>query len=406
MSRIITGLDIGSSTIKGLVVERRPDGILSVLSAFTHPSLGFRKGALVDVEAATHVLRDVSVQLRKISSQATRNVFVNVNSEQVRARLSRGITAVSRGDQEIQQEDIDRVLQASRAIKSVPNFQVLHNITREYFVDDVGDIQDALNMTGNRLEVSTLIVEIFAPHLNVLSKALERVGVSVGGVIFNPLSAARSVLSKQQKELGVLLIDLGFGTTSVVAYEEGKVTHTRSFPIGGSHITNDIAIGLKTSVDVAEKLKTMYGFALARDANRRDLIQLSEFDPTHSAEISRRFLGEIIEVRLVELFQIIYNDLKESLGRIPQLPGGVVLTGGGVRMAGLTDLVRQEMKLSVQIGLPNFSEFDIMNPVHQEMLDNPDFAVASGLVLLSADEETHTSFSFGTFFKFFRNLIP
>ncbi|MBD3794190.1 MAG: hypothetical protein IE889_08585, partial [Campylobacterales bacterium] len=167
MSHIFTSLDIGSSQIKAVVAERRKDGMLSVLSVFKHPSLGFRKGVLVDIEEATHFLRDVILDLRSVSKQAIQNIWVNVNSEFVKARPSRAVVAVSRADRGIGEDDVERVLQASQAIKSLPNYQVLHNVTREYFVDDVGDIQDPVGMTGNRLEVSTLIIEVFSPKLAV-----------------------------------------------------------------------------------------------------------------------------------------------------------------------------------------------------------------------------------------------
>lgn len=258
MSTVITGLEVGSSYIRGIVVEERKDKTLSLLTAFKHPSAGIRKGVIVDAEEATSVLRDIAIDLQKISKRAIHNTFVNVNSEHIKARPSRGIVAVARADQEIHQDDIDRVIQASRAVKLTPNYLVLHNIVREYFVDDVGDIGDPNGMTGNRLEVSTLIIEAFAPHVNMLVKNLERVGFRIGGLIFNPLAAARAVLSKRQKDLGVLLVDFGFGTTSLAAYEEGKAVHAKSIPLGAGFVTNDIAIGLKTSIDVAEKLKTVY----------------------------------------------------------------------------------------------------------------------------------------------------
>lgn len=406
MSYIFTSLDIGSSQVKAVVIERRKDGVLSVLSVFKHPSSGFRKGVLVDIEDATHFLREIIVDLRKVSKQAVQNIWVNVNSEFVKARPSRAVVAVSRADRGIEEDDVERVLQASQAIKSLPNYQVLHNVTREYFVDDVGDIQDPVGMTGNRLEVSTMIIEVFSPKLAVLVKALERVGAGVSGLIFNPLAASRAVLSKRQKELGVLMIDFGFGTTSLAVYEEGKLLHTKCLPIGGSYVTNDIAVGLKIPVDIAEKLKLMYGYAFAKEVSRRDIIALREFDSSSSGEVSRRFLSEIIEVRLAELLELINNEVK-SLGRPLQLPGGVVVTGGGVKLPGMTDLIKHHLRLPVQIGLPDLSLFEIVNPTYQEVLYDSDFSVAIGLALWGSEEETPHSFEgFQTVKRFLRNLIP
>ncbi len=405
MSNIITGLDIGTSQVKGVVAEMKKDGALSVLSVFKQPMAGFRKGMLVDVEDATEVLRELFNDLKKISKKTVQNVFVNVTSEQIKARASRGVAAVARGDKEIQTEDIDRVIQASRAVKLMPNSLVLHNIIKEFLVDDVGDISDPLGMSGSRLEVVTLIVEGFAPKVNILLKTLERLNVGVGGIIFNPLAAARSVLSKKQKELGVLMLDFGAGTTSLAVYEESKVLHVRSLPVGSGYVTNDIAIGLKVPIEMAEKLKTAFGCALAKDINRREMINLSEVDGKSEGQIARHFLAEIIEVRLAEILDLVSDELK-ILGRGVQLPAGVIITGGGVKLAGMTDLVKQELKLPVQIGFPNLSAFDVLNPAHREMLDDPEFTTAAGLVMWGQSEDREPVSSGQAVRDFFRNLLP
>lgn len=405
---IITGIDIGSSRIKGLVAEEKRDGAVTVLTAFSQPSTGFRRGVLVDVEEATSVLRDLAVDLSKISRKALQHVYVNINSEHVRARMSRGIVAVARADQEIQQEDIDRVFQASNAVKLADNRMVLHNIVREYFVDDIGDITEPLGMTGNRLEASTVIIEAFAPHVSVLTRNMERVGFGAHGPVFNPLATSQAVLSKRQRELGALSIDFGSGTTSLAVYEEGKLLHAKSFPMGVGYVTNDIAIGLKTSIDVAEKLKTTYGYAIARDVPRRDVIQLSEVDSSLTGELSKKFLAEIIEERLVEILGLVNAELK-TIGRPLHLPGGAVITGGGVKLAGMAELVRQELKLPVQIGFPSLKMFEIPNASHQETIDDPSFATAVGLVLLGFADTgtTRPTRSHGNrIVEFLKNLMP
>lgn len=405
MSNIITGLDIGSLQIKGVVAERRKNNELSVLSVIKQPSVGFQKGVLVDVDDATQALRELVLDLQKISKKVTQNIFVNVNSNQIKARNSRGIAAVSRADREIDQDDIDRVIQASQAVKLQPNNIVLHNIVREFFVDDVGDIHDALGMTGHRLEVSTLIVEAFSPQVSLLVKTLERVGMRIGGMIFNPFATSRSVLSKRQKDLGVMMIDFGFGTTSFVVYEENKISYAKSIPIGMGYVTNDIAMGLKISVDAAEKLKLTYGYALAKEISRKDEIELSEFDKDNKNTIPRRFVAEIIEVRLAEILELINNELK-ALGRSVQLPAGVVITGGGTKLPGMTELVKQELKLHSQIGFPSLNDFEIMNPTYKEMLDDPEFSTALGLVLWGDSESKSSDVStVGSVKRIFKNLF-
>ncbi|MBI4034068.1 MAG: cell division protein FtsA [Candidatus Brennerbacteria bacterium] len=404
MARIVTGLDIGSAQIKCVVAEEKKDGTLSVLAAAKRPSSGLRRAMLVDVEDATRILREMVVDLQKISKRTVQDVFVNVNGEHIKPRLSRGVVVVSRADQEIQEDDIERALGGARAIRLTPNYLVLHNIAREFLVDDVGDIQSPLGMTGNRLEVSTLVIEAFSPQVNLLVKTLERVGMRIGGLIYSPIAAARAVLSKRQKDLGVLMIDFGFGSTSIAVFEENKILHAKSLPVGVGHVTNDIAVGLKTSVDAAEKIKLTYGFALSKEISRRDSVSLAEFDATSRGEISKRFISEIIEIRLAEILDLVNNELK-SVGRYGELPGGVVITGGGVKTAGMAELVRKELKLPVQVGFPDLSRFEILNPAHQEVLDDPEFATSVGLTLWS-QEENHKSERGNGFKKFLRNLIP
>ncbi|MEK7543167.1 MAG: cell division protein FtsA [Patescibacteria group bacterium] len=406
MLNIITGLDVGSSYIKGVVVEIKKDGTPSVITVFRHPSAGFRKGVLVDAEAATSVLTDISKDLSKMSKQAVRNVFVNSNSEHVKAHQSRGIVAVSRSDQEIQDDDVDRVIQASRAMKLLQNRAVIHHITREYFVDDIGDIMDPVGMTGSRLEVSTLIVEGFAPQVHFLTKQMKQAGMSVSGLIFNPLASARAVLSKRQKDLGVIMIDFGSDTTSFAIYSENKIVQAKSLPVGSSYITKDIAIGLRTSIDVAEQLKIEYGCAMTQDVSRHDIVKLSQFDSENKEKVSRRFLSEIIEGRLADILDFVNNELK-TLSRTVQLPGGAVITGGGVRLAGITEFIRQSLKLAVQIGVPDVSTFEISNPTHQNLLGDPEFSTAVGLVLWGMVSEKKLTYDPTELIRnVFKNLMP
>jgi len=405
MPNIITGLDIGSAQIKGVVAAQNKDGILSVLSVFKSPSSGFRKGILVDQEEAVKVLRGIVLDLQRISRESARNIFVNVNSEHIKTRFSRGVAAVARADREIQEDDVSRTIQSAGALKPSTNHLLLHHIIREYFIDDVGEIQDPVGMTGNRLEVDTVIIEAFAPHVNLLLKCLKQVGAEVGGLVFNSLAASRAVLSKTAKDLGVLLIDIGGGTTTIAIYEENKIKHAKSFPIGSAYLTNDIAIGLKTSIETAEKLKLTHGYALAKDISRRELIKLADLEEANQNEVSKRFLSEIIEIRLEELFYLINNELK-ALGLAQQLPAGAVLTGAGAKLPGLSELVREKLKLPVQIGIPILEGFEISNPVHEEMLQDPEFATAVGLVLSGRSEKRRASGFLGKGVSFFKNLMP
>ncbi|PIR07279.1 cell division protein FtsA [Candidatus Jorgensenbacteria bacterium CG_4_10_14_0_8_um_filter_39_13] len=406
MSYIVTSLDLGSTQIKGIIAERKKDGTFAVIAAFKQPAGGFRKGILVDAEEATRTLRGLILDLQKISRKAVQNIVVNINGEHVNSRPGRGSTAVSRADQEIHQEDIETVLKNCQALKRSLNYSILHNIIREFVIDDVGDISDPLGMTGSRLGVDSLIIEAFAPHFNNVVKCLERVGASVsGGLIFTPLAASRAVLSRRQKELGVLMIDFGAQTTSLAVYEENKIKHAKSLPFGSEYVTTDIAIGLKVPIEVAETLKITYGCALAGEISRREMIKLSALDPNNKNEVSRHYLAEIIEVRLAEILEVVDNELK-VLGHSPYLPAGIVITGGGAKMVGTTDLIKQSLKFQTQIGYPNLENFEIKNPSYQEMLDDPEFAVAVGLILINSDENRKPINSQGFLKRLVSNLIP
>ncbi len=201
------------------------------------------------------------------------------------------------------------------------------------------------------------------------------------------------------------MLDFGFGTTTMALFEENKVRHLKSFPIGCGYLTNDIAIGLKTSIDIAEKLKAAYGYALAKDVSRREMIKMAEFDQSNKNEIPRRFLAEIIEVRLAELLELINNELKTA-GHTTQLPAGAIITGGGVKLPGMIELIRHHLKLPVQIGFPDLKNFEILNPAHQELVDDPEFATAVGLVLWGANERPKSKSFLETIFNFFKNLKP
>ncbi len=404
MAKLITALDIGSANIKGLVVEIRKDGHYGVLTAFKERSAGIKKGAIVDFEEATHNFRSIILELKKISKKAVQNIFVGINNDRIKSRFSKGTTIVSRADQEIQQDDVERAIEAARAVKLSPNFMILQHLIRDFNVDEVGDIQDPVGMYGNRLEANLLLIEAFSPYINSLNRCLEKVGARIEGEIFNPLAAARSVLTKKQKELGVILIDFGFHTTSFVVYQDNKVVVAKSLPLGSIHLTNDLAVGLKIPVEAAEKIKLNYGYALSNDISRKEFLDLKTVDSSLSGQISKRFISEIIEVRLAEILGLINNELKNFDNKF-QLPGGVVVVGGGTKLKGLTDLIKQELKLSAQIGVSDLSKFEVLNPVHYSLLEDPDFVVATGLILLAGDNLI-PKINGHPIIKFIKSLFP
>ncbi len=384
---LITALDLGSAKIKTLVVEIQKNGKLSLLGVFKAPSAGIRKGEIANIEETVGSLSHIFSEIKRLHKNALKNIFVNVNGTGIKMQNSRGIVAVSRSDNEIYQEDIDRVLKASQAVNLSPNRMVLHTLTKEFIVDGVSDIRDPLGMTGARLEVNSLIIDAFSPAIKNLIKCIEVSGGSVAGLIYGPLSAGVSVLSKAQKELGTVLVDIGFGATGMCVYEEDKLLQAAAIPIGAGNITNDLAIGLKCSVNTAEKIKLSFGCASPKEVSVKEKVELGEFDENLKTVVSRKFLAEIIESRLAEIFEFVNNELK-SIGKAGRLPGGAVLTGGGAKMPGIAELAKHELKLSSQVGVPEIKNLESKNAQSSGQIEEPEFSVAAGLAVWAAEQHS------------------
>lgn len=381
----MTGLDVGTSSIKVVVAERRGRKPV-IVHVHKEPCFGIRKGAIIDLSEASQSINRALSEVKKISKSAVRNVYASIGTPQAKMQSSRGIVAVSRADAEIYQDDIDRAVRASQAVNLPQNRTIIHTLTKEFVVDGVGDIIDPLGLSGSRLEVQSLIIDAFSPHVKSLIRAVELAGGEVSGLVFGPLIAARAALSKRQKELGTALVDIGFGTTGVSIYEENRLTGVAKFPVGAGNISNDLAVGLKVSVDAAEEIKLHYGYAISREVNSKEMVELKKFAEEAKGSVSRRFIAEIVESRLEEIFDLVNDELK-SFQKAGELPGGVVLVGGGAKLPGLTDLVKQEMRLSSQIGCSQGEEWEGQGGPFKEYLEDPEFVGAFGLVLWGVDDE-------------------
>ncbi len=405
----ITALDIGTSQIKVLVAKAEKGGKLSLAAVFKAPSAGIRKGEIINIEELVNALKPVIDGIKHVDKSASKNVFVNIGGGNIRIQNSRGIVAVSRTDSEICSEDVDRAIKASQAINLGPNRMIVHTITKEFIVDGIGDIIDPLGMVGNRLEINSLIIDCFKPMLNNLVKALEASGGKIGGIIYNPLASARSVLNKNQKELGVALIDIGFGTTNLAVYQEGKLISTATFPIGASHITNDLAIGLRCSMKTAEKIKISFGAADSKEVSGKEKIDLHGLDESLNSTVNKRFISEIIEIRLNEIFEHVNNDLK-LINKNGELPSGAVIVGGGGKMSGVLALAKKELKLPVQAGTVEIERIEFPNDEITKEVEDPEFAVAAGLLLLGVEQSFESggwSISKNNWFsKILSHLLP
>ena len=399
----IVGLDIGSQNIKAAVAELRKDGKPYLIRVFKSPSEGIRKGTIAEVGEATRSISHVLSEVKKISKGAIKNIYLGVGSHDSKVLFSKGVAAVSRANSEIYKDDVDRVIEASRAIKDINNRIMLHLITQEFIVDGVGDIRDPIGMIGNRLEVNSLIIDAFEPAIKNITRCVEIAGGDVAGLIFSPLASSRSVLTKNQKELGVVLIDIGFGKTSISVYEENKLLHTAILPVGSGNVTNDLAIGWKSSIVAAEMIKFSFGSALAKEVPSREMIDFKKIDPAARGTVSRRFIAEIIEMRLAEIFEFVDNELKR-IGRSRKLPAGAVLVGAGAKIPAIVDLAKQELGLSVQIGVPDVSGFNLGAELSAQ-IEDPEFACVVGLVGMGLDKTEMPAGQSLLPRNFFRNLL-
>lgn len=401
-SDFVLGLDIGTGAIKLILAENK-SGRPLIRAAHREPSAGLRKGVIVDLSDASSALARAFAEVRKVSKSALRNIYVGIGTHQMKAQPSRGIVAVSRADSEIYEDDIERVVKASQAVTVAPNRMTVHNVTREYVIDGVGDITDPLGLSGSRLEVDSLVIDAFAPHVKNVMRIVELTGGRIGGLVVNPIAAARAALSKAQKELGVALVDIGAGTTSMSVYEENKLLHVAIFPVGAEHATKDIAVCLKIPMAAAETLKLHYGYALASEVASKEQIDMRKFTDEGKNVVPRRYVAEIIEARMSEVFELVTGELK-TLKKDGRLAGGAAFAGGGARLPGITDLAKRELKLSVQIGASLPEEWAADQPTFVEYFEDPEFVCCSGLVLWGADKSGwRRESAFGKFSP--RNLL-
>jgi len=378
----IAGVDIGTAEIKMVVAEEAGPGRLVPRLFLREPSNGVRKGAVAEPAELVPALSKLFHEARQISKNVLRNVYVNIGTTQVNIQPSRGIVAVSRADSEIYQDDVDRVIKASQALTLGPNRMLIHNVVREFIVDGTPDIVDPLGLSGSRLEVQSLVIDAFASHVKNVTRAVEMAGGEARGLVFNPLASSRAALTKRRKDLGVVLVDLGAGTTGVSVYEENKLVGIAQLPLGGSNITNDIAIGLKIPVAEAEAIKVRYGYAIAKQVGAREAVEVRQTSPESPRNITRRFVAEIIESRMSEIFELVQNEL-QTLGKSGRLPEGVVLVGGGAKLPAVADLARRELKLSSEVASGLSDAWALETAGYAQDLNAPDFAVALGLALWS-----------------------
>ncbi|OGZ32512.1 MAG: cell division protein FtsA [Candidatus Portnoybacteria bacterium RIFCSPLOWO2_12_FULL_39_9] len=379
---IIAGLDIGTSYIRTIIAKVRADQSKpQIIGVGQVPSFGLRKGLVIDIEEVAKSIRQAKEEAERAAGVQIRCVYVSVGGEHISSRVSKGVVAVSRADSQVSEEDVDRAINAASAISIPQNREILHVIPRNFILDEQKGIKDPVGMNGVRLEVDALIIEGSTPFIKNLIKCVSEAGLEIEGLVLASLASSRAVLSKRQKELGVLNLDLGGGTVDLTVFEEGDIIHSHVLPIGSSHITNDIAIGLRTTIDLAERVKLEYGSALTSEISKKENIDLSKLGLEEDGSVPRVQIAEIIEARLCEILELTNKELKK-IDRQGLLPAGIVLLGGGSKIPGLVDLTKDTLKLPAQIGFP----VELTGIV--DRVDDPAFATAVGLVLWGFDVQT------------------
>lgn len=382
----VVGLDIGSSSIRTVfAVPGKDRDVPKVVGVGTAPSSGVRKGSIVDMEGAVRSVFESVSRAEGMAGARADRVVVALGGQEVFFRETSGVIAVGKADGEVLEDDISRVLEQARTGATLsPNQDILHIIPKQFRLDDEKNIKDPLGMNGVRLEVAALLIGDSLQHTKNISRTLEQANIEFERFVVAPLAASEAALSARERELGVALVDIGANTTSLAVFEEGDILHVKILPIGSGHITNDIAIGLRTSIDVAESVKLRYGSAIPKDIDRNEDIDLSQVSSMEDGEVSRRHVAEVIEARVEELFHFVDEELK-SVGRSGLLPAGVVFTGGGAKLPGLVDLAKETFRLPARVGYPK--------PLGGVLdhVDDPEFATAIGLVLWAEANADHDS---------------
>lgn len=403
---IYIGLDIGSTKVCCIVGLHEDGAVLpSVIGVGVAPTSGMRKGVVVDVEETVSSITAAVDEAERISGIAIDRATISIDGMHVMSQNSKGVIAVGRADQEITIDDVVRVEEAATAIQMQPNREIIQVFPRSYAVDSQMNVKDPVGMHGVRLEVESHIITGSVPAIRNLDRSIHQAGIAIQGQVLVPLAAARAVLTKRQKELGVALVDIGGGTTGVAVYEEGDILYSSVIPVGAGHITNDLAIGLKTSIDIAEKIKLKYVRAHSSKASLAEKMHIEELGGDDTL-VARRDLQNIAGARLDEIFQLVRTELKK-VGKDVMLPGGVVLTGGGAKMEGIEELAREALELPAVVGKPE----DFTGIV--DRINDPAFAAPIGLMLENmsfARQEPAAGPGLGQtvdkFKRALRNLLP
>lgn len=374
MQDIIASIDVGTTKICTLIAEVEGEGKLRLIGSGVSPSRGMSKGVVTNIEEVVQAISESVNQAQHACGYQINSAYVGVTGNHVSSTNSRASLIVGRTDRPINQDDIEHILNEAHNIAVPHNRQVLHAIPRQYTVDGQDSILDPIGMLGYKLEVEAHIITALTTAIRNLYNCIQACGIEPTQLILQPLASAEAVLRPEEKKMGVVLVDIGGGTTDIAIYIEGAVWHTFVLGVGGNHLANDIAVGLRAPFATAEELKVRYGHAIPDAVDPHEYVDINTFGDGPRQSVSRRDLATIISYRSEEIFELILREIKRS-GYDGLLPAGVVLTGGGAELPGFAELAMSKLQMPARIGAPTGLEGLI------SQINTPSYATAVGLLL-------------------------
>ena len=373
---IIVGLDIGTTKVVALVAEVSPDDRLNIIGMGSQDSRGLKKGVVVNIEDTVATISRVIQEVELMADCKVKDVYTGIAGSHIRSFNSNGMVAIK--DKEVTPMDVERVIETARAMPIPADQEILHILTQEFIIDDQDGIREPIGMSGFRLEVKVHIVSGAVSAAQNIVKCVRRCGLEVNDLVLQPLASSYAVLSEDEKDLGVCLVDIGGGTTDLAVWTQGAIRHTSVIPIAGDQITNDIAMALRTPTREAEEIKCRFGCALSDLADPEDVLDVAGVDDRPSRKLSRRALADVIQPRVEELYELIQAELRRS-GFEEVLSSGIVLTGGSAVMPGMIELGEEVFHMPVRLGIPKYTG------ALADVIQSPRFAASYGLLL-----EAHT----------------
>ncbi len=375
---VLVGIDAGTTKVTTLIGEVDRVGDVSIIGYGIAPSVGMKKGMVANIDQTVNSVAASLEKAERLSGYKISSAFVAVGGSHITSQNSRGVVAVSGHKREVGREDVARATEAAKAIQIPSNREMLHVIPRGYIVDGQEGIKDPLGMSAVRLEVETHLVFGAATSIQNLSKCIANANVQIDELVVGSLAAGEATLTDTEKELGVLVADIGGGTTDIAIFTDGAAYHSAVLPVGAINVTNDVAIGLRTSLNLAEEIKIKHGTANLSEVQPEELLNVAVLGDGGGQTIQRKKLCEIIEARMSEIYSLIAEEVKRS-GHGGMLPAGVVLTGGGARIGGAAELAREVFQMPVRVGSPQ-GVGGLM-----DQLSNPAFSTPIGLLLWGAN---------------------